>query len=191
MSYLLQAGALLVEILFGLAAALFILRVALPLVRANFYNPICQFVYRATHPVVTPLRRALRPIGRFETVAAVVAWLIVVIKVVLVQGLLGTIPGPAAALVLGLADTLGLLIAMAFWLILIRAILSFVSPGGHHPALPLIAQLSEPMLAPLRRMLPDLGGIDLSPMLAILLLLLARLLIVAPIFDAGLALARG
>jgi YggT family protein len=191
MSYLLQAGVLLIEVLFGLAAALFILRVALPLVRANFYNPICQFVYRATHPVVTPTRRLVRPAGRFETAAALVAWLIVVIKVCLVQALAGQLPGFAAALVLGLADLLGLLIAMAFWLILIRAILSFVSPGGHHPALPLIAQLSEPMLAPLRRLLPDLGGIDLSPMLAILLLLLARLLIVAPIFDAGLALARG
>jgi len=191
MSYLLQAGALLVEILLGLAAALFILRVALPLVRANFYNPICQFVYRATHPVVTPLRRVLRPVGRFETVAAVVAWLIIVLKVVLVRALLGTVPGPSAALVLGLADALGLLIAMAFWLILVRAILSFVSPGGHHPALPLIAQLSEPMLAPLRRWLPAFGGIDFTPMLAILMLLLARVLVVAPIFDAGLALARG
>jgi YggT family protein len=191
MTYLLQAGVLLIEVLFGLAATLFVLRVALPLVRANFYNPVCQFVYRATHPVVTPLRRLLRPVGRFETAAAVVAWLLLSIKVWLVQALFGSGAGAVAVAVLALADSISLVLMIAFWVILVRAILSFVNPGGQHPLLPLIVQLSEPLLGPLRRRLPDLGGIDLSPLLAILLLLLARLLVVAPLADAGLALARG
>jgi YggT family protein len=190
MSYFAQAGMILIEVLFGLFATLFVLRVALPLVRANFYNPICQFVYRATHPVVTPLRRLIKPIGRFETSAALVAWLIVVLKVWLVFLLRGLSLPPLPALVIGLADAIGLLISIAFVLILVRAILSFIQPAGHNPALPVIHQLSEPLLAPMRRVLPPLGGIDLSPLLVMLLLMLARVLVVAPIFDAGVALAR-
>ncbi|SDD94102.1 YggT family protein [Aquimonas voraii] len=190
MSYFAQAGVILIEVLIGLFATLFVLRVALPLARANFYNPICQFVYRATHPVVTPLRRALRPIGRFETSAAAVAWLIVTIKVWAVYALLGRGLGLGAALVVGFAETLGLVLWILFALILVRVILSFIQPAGHSPALPIILQLTEPLLAPLRRLLPNLGGFDFSPLLAMLLISLSRVLVIAPITDLGLALAR-
>lgn len=190
MSYFAQAGVILIEVLFGLFATLFVLRVALPLARVNFYNPICQFVYRATHPVVTPLRRVLPPLGRFETSAAVVGWLIVTIKVWAVYALLGRGMGLGAALVVGLAETLGLVLWIAFALILMRVILSFIQPAGHSPALPIIMQLTEPLLAPLRRLLPNLGGLDLSPLLAMLLISLVRVLVIAPLTDLGLALAR-
>lgn len=190
MSYFAQAGVILIEVLFGLFATLFVLRVALPLARANFYNPICQFVYRATHPVVTPLRRALRPIGRFETSAALVAWLIVSIKVWAVYALLGRGMGLGASLVIGFAETLGLVLWILFALILVRVILSFIQPAGHLPALPIILQLTEPLLGPLRRRLPNLGGLDFSPLVAMLLISLSRVLVIAPITDLGLALAR-
>jgi YggT family protein len=190
MSYFAQAGVILLEFAFGLLATLFVLRVALPLARANFYNPICQFVYRASHAVVTPLRRVLRPIGRFETSAAVVAWLLMVLKAWLVQALMGRALGVSSTLVLGLAGLVELLISLVFLLVLARVILSFVGPSRHHPILPLIAQLTEPLLAPLRRVLPNLGALDLSPMIALLLLLLARVLLAAPLYDLGLALAR-
>jgi YggT family protein len=190
MSYFAQAGVILIEVLFGLFATLFVLRVALPLARANFYNPICQFVYRATHPVVTPLRRILPPIARFETSAAALAWLIVTFKVWATYALLGRGLGPGAALLVGLAETLGLVLWIAFALILVRVILSFIQPAGHSPALPIIVQLTEPVLAPLRRVLPGLGGLDLSPLFAMLMISLARVLIIAPLTDLGLALAR-
>ena len=190
MSYFAQAGVILIEVLFGLFATLFVLRVALPLARANFYNPICQFVYRSTHPVVTPLRRVLRPVGRFETSAALMAWLIVTLKVWAVYALLGRGVGLGAALVIGFADTLGLVLRILFALILVRVILSFIQPAGHSPALPIILQLTEPLLGGLRRMLPNLGGLDFSPLVAMLLISLSRVLIIAPITDFGLALAR-
>lgn len=190
MSYFIQAGVIVIEVLIGLIATLFVLRVALPLARANFYNPICQFVYRATHPVVTPLRRVLPPLGRFETSAALLAWLIVTLKVWAVYALLGRTLGVGAALLIGLAETLGLVLWILFALILVRVVLSFIQPAGHSPALPIIVQLTEPLLAPLRRLLPNLGGLDLSPLLAMLLISLARVLIIAPITDLGLALTR-
>ncbi|MCG6117311.1 MAG: YggT family protein [Aquimonas sp.] len=190
MSYFAQAGALLIEVVMSLIAALFLLRLALPMVGANFYNPICQFIYRTTHGVIAPLRRALPPVGRFETSAAIVAWAVVMLKTWLVMALGGRMLGLLPTLVLGLADLLGLLLSIAFWLILVRAILSFFAPSQPHPALPLIGQLTEPLLAPFRRLLPAAGGLDFSPLLAMLTLLIARVLLVAPLTDFGLMLAR-
>src|SRR5690606_27004347 len=156
-------------------------RVLLQWARTNFYNPICQFVYRATHPVLDPLRRVLRPIGRIDTAGLVGACLLQTLKIWLILALGSLMAGPLASLVLGVAELLGLLIALFFWLIIIRVILSFVGPSGHHPMVPLVAQLTEPLMRPWRRILPMPGGLDLSPMLVILLLILARVLLVAPL----------
>lgn len=187
MGYFANAAALLIEIAFGIAVALFVLRVALQQVRANFYNPVCQFVYKATNPVLLPLRRVVRPIGRFELSAALVAWLLEVLKVLLLTALAGAVPALPGLLVLGLAELLGLVLTLYFWLILVGVLLSFV--GGHHPIVPLVAQLTAPVLRPFRRILPAMGGIDLSPLLATVALLLARLLLVAPLRDLGTLLA--
>jgi len=191
MIYLIEAGAILIELLFGLASGLFVFRVLLQLVGANFYNPICQFVFQATNPLLVPLRRWLRPVGRFEIGGSLIAWLLQVIKVWLLALLLGASFGIAGLLLLGAVELLSLLLYLYFWLILARALLSFISVDRRHPILPLLAQLTEPLLAPLRRVLPTTGMIDLSPMLVMLLLVLARVLVVAPLTDLGRALALG
>lgn len=191
MSYLANAGTLLIEVLFAVLSALFVLRVLLQLLRADFYNPISQFLYKATNPVLMPLRKALPPIGRLDSAGTLVAWLLQVIKLLLLFALAGRVPGVLGLVVMGLGELLGFVLTLFFWLILVRVIVSWVGGGGYHPALPLLGQLTEPLIRPVRRMLPDLGGIDLSPMVTILLLLLARILIVAPLLDAGAWLARG
>ena len=190
MGYFANAGVLLVEVIFGLAVALFVLRVLLQLVRANFYNPICQFIYRTSNPVLAPLRRVIRPIGRFDLTSALVAWVLECLKNVLLFLLAGYAPAFLAVLVLGTADLLGFVLTLYFWMIIIGVVLSFTG-GGSHPIVPLIAQLTEPVLRPFRRLLPPLGGFDLSPLLATVTLLLARLLLVAPLRDLGAMLARG
>ena len=192
MSYLANAGALLVELIFGLAVTLFVLRVLLQLVGASFYNPVSQFIYKASNPVTTPLRKLLRPIGRFDLAAALVAWVLECVKVVLLFLLVGIAPAFLGVLVLGFAELLGFVLTLYFWLILIGVVLSFVGGGAaSHPVVPLIAQLTAPVLRPFRRMLPDMGGFDLSPLFATVALLLARLLIAAPLRDFGTLLARG
>jgi YggT family protein len=189
MSYLANAGTLLLEVLFGILSAIVVLRVMLQLVRADFYNPISQFLYTATNPVLMPLRRVLPPIGRLDTAGSLLAWLLQILKVLLLSLLAGPVPGVLALLVLGLAELLGFVLTLYFWLILIRIVVSWLG-GGYHPALPLLGQLTEPLLRPVRRRMPDLGGIDLSPMVVMLLLLLVRILVVAPITDLGILLAR-
>ena len=188
MGYFANAGALLVEVVLGLAVALFVLRVLLQLARANFYNPVCQFIYKASFPVLRPLRPVLKPIGRFDLPAALVAWLLECIKVWLLFLLAGATPALPGLLVLGLAELFSFVLTLYLWLILIGVVLSWVG-GGAHPIVPLIGQVTAPVLKPFRRLLPDLGGFDLSPMLAVLALLLARILLAAPLRDLGTALA--
>ena len=191
MNYLIEAGVLLIEVFFGLASGLFLFRVLLQLVGANFHNPICQFFYRATNPILIPLRKLLPPRGRIDFAGMLVALLIQTLKVLVLILLLGTGLTLPSLLLLGVVELLAQLLNIYFMLILARAILSFVGVDRRHPALPLLAQLTEPVLGPVRRLLPATGAFDLSPMLIILAILLARLLIIAPLTDLGRALAVG
>lgn len=189
MNYFANAGAILVEVIVGLVVLLFALRVLLQLVRANFYNPICQFVYKATNPVLMPLRRVLKLVRNFDTAGALIVYLLECLKVWLIFALGGVALGVAATLVLGVAELLSFLIGLYFVLILARVVLSWVGRDSYHPVVPLIAQLTQPLLGPLRRTLPQPGGFDFSPMVAMLGLMLARALVVAPLMDWGRALA--
>lgn len=191
MGYLAQAAALLIEILCGLLAGLFVLRALLQWARANFHNPISQFFYRATNPVLMPLRPVLPPWRGLDLAALLVALVICALKVWLLAALGGMLLGPIASAVLGSAALLDLLLYLFFWLILVRVVASFFATDTYHPVFPLLMQLTEPVLAPLRRWLPALGPFDLSPLLATLLILLAQVLLVAPLQDLGIQLARG
>lgn len=190
MPYLANAGTILVHVLFGLAAWVFTLRVLLQWVGANFNNPICQALYRLTNPVLMPLRRVLKPWRRLDLAGALVVFIIQLLKVWLLLALGGVMAGIGAILVLGVAETLSMLLVMYLVFILIRSILSWVGPSPQHPVIPLLIQLTEPVLRPFRRLLPAMGGFDLSPLLALLVILLARALIVAPLLDWGAALMQ-
>lgn len=191
MGYFANAGAILVEVLFGLVVALFVLRVLLQLVRANFHNPVCQFFYKATNPVLMPLRKLLPPLRRLDTAGVLVAYLLECLKVWLLAAFGGFALNLSGTLVLGFAELVAFLLMLYFWLILVRVVLSFVGQGSYHPMVPLIAQLTDPVLRPIRRVLPDLGGLDLSPLVAMLAIYLARALVVAPLQDLGAMLAGG
>ncbi len=93
-------------------------------------------------------------------------------------------------MILGAAELLLFVLMLYFWLILIRVIISFVGQGNMHPMVPLIVQVTEPVLRPLRRVLPTPGGFDLSPLVASVAIYLARALLVAPLQDLGKLLAQ-
>lgn len=183
--YFTQAGIFLVGAIFGIVALLFMLRLMLQAVRANFYNPICQFLYSTTNPVLMPLRRALPAIGGVDTAALVVVLLLQAIKMALILLLAGRPPGLPALLLLALAETLSLVLWVWIIAIFVRVILSFLGPQNHNPVVPLLYQLTEPLMAPVRARLPDGGGLDLSPLVVLLVLFLARILVYQPIFDLG------
>ncbi len=156
----------------------FLLRFLLPLVRADFRNPLAQAVLALTSWLVMPLRRILPPIGRLDT-ASVVALLAVQFAAVLILFRLRTgVAFPFGQLLIATLLSLAVATLQLFTvLIIIYAVLSFVAPGVRSPATALLAALCEWMLAPIRRVLPAVGGLDFSPLVAIVGLQALRLLI--------------
>ena len=189
MGYFANAGMLLVNALFGILLAIVVLRVLLQATRANFYNPICQLLYKATNPVLMPLQKVVPNWRNWNLGGVIVAWLLAIVWIFAITALSGLAPNPLGAVVLGLAKLVDFVLVMLFWIILIRVILSFVSSDFDNPVVPLLYKISDPVLKPFQRFLPRPGGIDFSPLVATLAIYIARALIVAPLYDAGMRLA--
>ena len=185
MSYLLQAAQLILEFVFGTVAALFLLRMLAEAARVQFHNPVSQFVYRYTNPVLAPLRRVLRNWRQFNLAALLVAWLAELIKLGLEFLLAGGLPNAGGWLLLGFGQLLDLLLLIAIVLIFVWSLAGLLGGDPGHPLLRFVAQLVEPPMRPLRRRMPTLGGIDFSPAVAILVLFLLRILVAQPVIDAG------
>ena len=168
----------LLDSILSFAVFAFLLRVLLQLVRADFRNPLAQAVVALTNWLVLPLRRVLPPVGRFDT-ASLIALLIVQLVATLVLFRVRTgVIFPFVSLVLTSARALALATLLLYTiLIFVYAALSFIAPGVRSPATGLLAALCEPVLRPLRRVLPVIGGIDFSPLIAILALTALRILI--------------
>ena len=188
MSYLLNAIALLVEVAFDAVATLFLLRIAAEACRADFHNPLSQFIYRTTNPVLAPLRRALPNWRRINLAALLVAWLAMLLKRLVLFALMGLVPHPLGLLVLSMASLLDY--ALLFYIVLIFgwSLLSMIAPDPYHPMQRLLGAIVDPLLRPLRGKL-TVGMIDFSPTVVIVGLLLARMLIAQPLLDGGMRLA--
>lgn len=162
-----NAFTFLIRTLFDLYLMVVILRIWLQLARADFYNPFSQFIVKATHPLVAPMRRILPSLGRFDTASVVLALLVVIIKV----SLLSLIAGGGIDILLFLMFASVSVIKKAgmllFWMLIFRAILSWFNQG-YNPIVMVMSQLTEPVLAPIRRIIPPMGGLDLSVMLVII-----------------------
>lgn len=186
MSYLGQAGVYLIETLFGLYIIAVLLRLLLQLARADFYNPVAQFLVAATNPLLLPLRRVIPGLWGIDWASVLLLALLQTLKLYLLFVLRGQMPAPAGFALWALADFLQLLIYFYFFAILVRVLISWVSPDPHNPLVALLVRLTEPLLGPARRRIPALGGFDLSPILVLILLELTRILALGPLF----ALAR-
>ncbi len=157
MSYFASAAALLIEIAFGVIVVLFVLRLLAEAVRADFYNPLSQFLYRCTNPVLMPLKRVIPNFRRINIAALLIAWLAEFLKNLALYALIGfrgAIPG---VMLLGFADLLDFFAVLYLVMIFVWALLSFVSLDARHPLIPLLGRLVEPVLRPLRRWLPAPG----------------------------------
>jgi YggT family protein len=191
MGYFANAGQIVIQFVFGALISLIVLRVLLQWVRANFYNPICQFLYKATNPVLMPLRKIIPAWRNLDIAGIALAWVVTIVKLVLLAATLGQTLGLAGLPVLAVADLVDFVLLLYFVLVLARVVISLVNADSYHPIVPLVVQLTEPMLKPIRRRLPNIAGLDFSPMVLLLVLMLARVLIAKPLFDLGLTLAQG
>lgn len=172
MSALAQALVYVIQTLGSLYLLIILLRFILQLVRADFYNPLSQFTVRATQPLLKPLRRVIPGFGGVDLAALVLAVLVQLALMMVVVVLLGASIGGLfpALLIWALLGVASLFLKVFFFALIVSVILSWVAPQTHNPAAELVNQICEPLLAPFRRILPNLGGLDLSPIFAFIVI---------------------
>jgi len=165
--------------LFDLYVLVFVLRLLMQWARVDTRNPFVQFILRVTNPLVMPLRRLLPPIGRLDsaTLMALLGLQMLGTALLVQVGCIGK-PGIAPILLITVLGIVRLVLTVFFWAIIIYAVLSWVSPGGYNPGAALVSSLAEPLLKPVRRVIPTIGGLDLSPIFV--LIALQALMMVLP-----------
>ncbi|EQC00407.1 YggT family protein [Photorhabdus temperata] len=147
-----------------------LLRVWMQWARCDFYNPFAQFVVKITQPVVRPLRRVLPAIGPLDTASVVIAYALVLLKLTMQLWFsTGAFTFLTLFIPIGLIELLTAAGKLVFWLVLARALLSWISQG-RNPIDYALMQLTEPLMAPIRRIIPAMGGLDFSAMIVILIL---------------------
>ncbi len=185
MPYIQNALTFAIETILGFYLIIAILRLLFQIVRADFRNPICQLVIRATNLPLQFLRRFIP--GLFGIDLATIALIVVTafVKTMLLLSASGYPASPAGAFVLALGESVNVLTWILIIIILASAILSWVAPMSRHPAAWLVSSMSEPLLRPFRKLIPAIQGIDLTPILALLVLNLVQRLVVHPLTDLG------
>ena len=168
MSGLIEALIYIIQTLGSLYLLIVLLRFILQLVRADFYNPLSQFIVKATQPLVKPLRRIIPGFAGLDLASLVLAILVQLLLMVVTLTLMGYNVGGfiLQLLVWSLIGVTSLFLKVFFFALIISVILSWVAPGSYNPGAQLVNQICEPLLAPFRKLLPNLGGLDISPIFA-------------------------
>ena len=167
----------LIDTAFNIYIFLLLTRFILQLVRADFYNPVSQFVVKATNPVLAPLRKVIPGAPQIDSAAIVMTIALIIIKVCVLHLLVrGGLPPAAPLLLFSIQQLAGLMLTYLFFAILIRIILSWVAPDPYNPFMAIMTQITEPVMAPARKLLPPIGGLDLSPILVLFLIQFLRVL---------------
>jgi YggT family protein len=191
--YLTSPLLLVINTLIDLYVLLVMLRFVLQMLRADFYNPVSQFVVRATTPPLKPLRRIIPGIGGQDMASLVLCLIILLVKFLLIRALgadfisVGNSAAPIASASIGglvlvaVADGLATFINIFLFALIVQVILSWVNPGAYNPIIGLINSISRPVMRPFQRLIPSMGGLDLSPLFATLGLMVAKMLAIPPI----------
>ncbi|MEE4218766.1 MAG: YggT family protein [Xanthomonadales bacterium] len=167
----------LVSTLISLYVTAVMLRLLLQWVRADFYNPVCQFLVKVTSPVLVPMRRVIPSVGKLDTASLVLMLALEAVSVWFL-GLMSPLSwAPAQIFLLAAINLLAKLLWTYFILIIVTVILSWFGQKFRHPIIPLVYQLTEPVLRPFRKIIPPISGIDLSPLLALIIIRFLLLLI--------------
>lgn len=167
----------LISTITDLYVAAILLRLLLQWVGADFYNPLSQFLIKITNPVLVPVRRVIPPIGKLDTASVVVMLVLEMLQLIIIS-LLGQMEFGIPFLLLFAVKKLLLTLLMTYFVLIIaRVFISWVASHSSHPLIPLVYQLTEPVLRPFSKLIPPIGGIDLSPLFALIALRFLMLLL--------------
>jgi YggT family protein len=171
MGALSEISGYLIQTFLSLYLLAMLLRFLLQVVKADFYNPISQFMVKVTNPLVLPLRKVIPGYGGLD-IATLLLTLVLqgagIVAIMLLNGL--GLPNPLLLIIWAALGVLGLLVKIYFFALLAMIILSWIAPGSRHPAIFLLHQITEPIMAPVRKMMPSMGGLDFSPILVFILI---------------------
>lgn len=181
MSGLTESLIYIIQTLGQLYLLIVVLRFVLQLVRADFYNPLCQFTVKVTQPLLAPMRRMIPSVAGIDLAGLVLA---VLLQLILIGSILAIAGFPVVQLLpqilaWSLIAIGSLFLKIFFFALIISVILSWIAPGSHNPGAQLTQQITEPMLAPIRNLLPSLGGLDISPIFAFIAINLLERLVIA------------
>ena len=155
-------------------ALVFLLRFVLQAVRASFYNPFSEAIVRLTDPVLRPVRSVLRPHKNLDFAAFAMAWLAYMLAIT-AHALANNLPLDVLFILNdGLHAALSMVVGIFLVAIVVTILMSWLAPGIYSPAATIAREVAEPVLAPARRVLPPLGGLDLSPMITVLVLFMIQ-----------------
>lgn len=181
-----DAGAYLIHTLFNLYVYVIILRLLLQAVRIHFNNPLAQFAVKYTQPVVKHLQTVLPVVKRIDLAILLFALGVEIVMFLLLSLLnLGSFPNLAGIVLLSVGDLLRHFSTFYFYAILAQVVFSWLVLLRYTPVSFAVTQLTEPVLAPLRRLIPPIAGFDLSALIALILLHLFEILLVAPLMGVG------
>ena len=165
-----QALTFIINTIAQLYLLVMLLRFWLPWLNADFRNPIAQGILRLTSPLVVPVRRVVPPIRRLDTATVIVAFALQYLAILLILAVSGQSAGIASIALTSLIDLVLLSLRLFTFAIFIHIILSWIAPGTYNPATSFITMLVTPVLRPFRTMIKPIGGLDISPIFAIILL---------------------
>ena len=160
----------LIDILLHLYITALMLRIILQWVGADFYNPVSQFIIKITDPVVKPMRRIIPGLWGIDLATLIIVLLFSSVKTLVVYGLL-----PVDVLIIKIIiETIDLVLSVFLYAIIIQAILSWVNPDPYNPVVGLLNSITWPVLKHFRKLIPNMGGFDLSPIFAIIAIMFVQ-----------------
>ena len=178
MDKLSQIAYLLVEFFSYAYILIVVLRFLLQLVRADFYNPLSQFIVRATNPILLPLRKVIPGFLGIDVASVVLALALQMIAFQLLGFITGQGTYPIVSLIIASFYKLIILVLnIYFFSFIIMVVISWIAPHNHNPVISLISSITEPVLSPIRRVIPSMGGLDFSVMIAMLGIVIIKILL--------------
>jgi YggT family protein len=180
-SYMTDPVVFLINTLFTLYISAVLLRFLLQYFGADFYNPISQFLIKITHPPLKILRRFVPAIKKIDTASLVLAFVLQMLAYFFISILKGISVGIAALAMFSMAELVELFLNIFVFAVFVRALLSWINPGDFDAASSILRSLTEPLLNICRKFIPDMGGLDLSPLVVLLLLQLAKMVLLPPL----------
>jgi len=185
-SYFAQAIIFLVKLFFDIYILALILRYLLTIVRVDSLNPLSTLIMKVTNPLLKPLRRTIPGYFGIDWASIISLFLVQAIEIILVALIItGGIPAFSGLTMLTIAYLLRTILYIYLFIIIIQVIISWINPNAYNPITTIMHQISEPILKPIRQFIPSSGGLDFSPLVALIIINLLMILIISPLMDLG------